>query len=92
MASRLYQRAMGYEHPETITASFRGEITDTMEVTKCYPPDPTAAIFWLKNRQKEKWRDKQEVESLNVNINDDVSGMTDEELAAELAKMGFEKK
>ncbi|MDR8011858.1 terminase, partial [Escherichia coli] len=29
---------------------------------KYYPPDTTAAIFWLKNRQKDKWRDKQEVE------------------------------
>lgn len=31
-------------------------------VEKYYPPDTTAAIFWLKNRQKDKWRDKQEVE------------------------------
>jgi hypothetical protein len=23
-----------------------------------YPPDTTAAIFWLKNRQREKWRDR----------------------------------
>jgi hypothetical protein len=33
-----------------------------MEVVKHYPPDPTAAIFWLKNRQKDKWRDKREEE------------------------------
>ncbi|MDD5356326.1 MAG: hypothetical protein PHY56_07320, partial [Candidatus Omnitrophica bacterium] len=25
-------------------------------------PDVTAQIFWLKNRQPDKWRDKQEVE------------------------------
>jgi hypothetical protein len=25
-----------------------------------YPPDTAAAIFWLKNRQKKKWRDKVE--------------------------------
>ena len=30
--------------------------------TKHYPPDTTAAIFWLKNRQKSKWRDKQDHE------------------------------
>lgn len=29
------------------------------------PPDTTAQIFWLKNRQPDKWRDKVE----NVNIN-----------------------
>ena len=29
---------------------------------KHYPPDTTACIFWLKNRQPDKWRDKQEQE------------------------------
>jgi len=29
--------------------------------TKHYPPDATSAIFWLKNRQRDKWRDKQDV-------------------------------
>ena len=28
---------------------------------KEYPPDPTSMIFWLKNRQPEKWRDKQDL-------------------------------
>jgi hypothetical protein len=26
------------------------------------PPDPTSMIFWLKNRRKEQWREKSEVE------------------------------
>ena len=25
-----------------------------------FPPDPTSMIFWLKNRQPDKWRDKRE--------------------------------
>ncbi len=25
---------------------------------KHYPPDTTACIFWLKNRQRDKWRDR----------------------------------
>jgi hypothetical protein len=25
------------------------------------PPDVTAAIFWLKNRRKEDWKDKHEI-------------------------------
>lgn len=29
-------------------------------ILKQYPPDTVACIFWLKNRQKEKWRDKVE--------------------------------
>lgn len=64
VAQKLYHRAIGYEHNEIITASFQGQITDTMEVVKHYAPDPTAAIFWLKNRQPKNWRDKQELEHL----------------------------
>lgn len=69
VAQKLFHRATGYEHPEIVTASFQGEITDTMEVIKHYPPDTTAAIFWLKNRQRDKWRDKQDIESTNTNDN-----------------------
>jgi hypothetical protein len=69
IASKLYHRAKGYEHPEIITATFQGEITDMKTVTKHYAPDTTAAIFWLKNRQPAKWRDKQEIESHNINEN-----------------------
>jgi len=39
---------------------------------KQYPPDPTSAIFWLKNRQPKIWRDKQEEETTpdqNITIN-----------------------
>ena len=92
VAEKLYHRAIGYEHPETITASFQGEITDTKEVIKHYAPDPTAAIFWLKNRQPKQWRDKQEIESnnTNTNYNKDISNMSLEEIQAELAeKYGY---
>lgn len=75
VAEKLYHRAIGYEHPELITASFQGEITDTMTVTKYYPPDTGAAMAWLKNRQPSKWRDKQEIETtgnMGVTIINDV--------------------
>jgi hypothetical protein len=62
VASKLFHRATGYNHIETITASHQGHITDSMDVIKHYPPDTTAAIFWLKNRQPKQWRDKQEIE------------------------------
>ena len=55
VAQKLYHRAVGYEHNEIITASFQGQITDTMEVVKHYAPDPHAAIFWFKNRQSKQW-------------------------------------
>jgi len=56
----LFERAMGYTHPEEKVFCSDGQIT-THDTTKHYPPDPTSMIFWLKNRQPEKWREKQEV-------------------------------
>lgn len=67
IARSLYHRAKGYEHKETITATFQGKITDTMEVIKHYPPDTPAATLWLKNRQPAKWRDTQNIEIAGVN-------------------------
>jgi hypothetical protein len=61
VAERLFQRALGYSHPEDKIFNDNGSPL-VVPTVKHYPPDPTAAIFWLKNRQKAKWRDKQEVE------------------------------
>lgn len=70
IASSLYHRAKGYSCKDTKFATHEGKITDSQEYTKHYPPDTTAAIFWLKNRQKKEWRDKQDVEhSGSVDIN-----------------------
>ena len=62
-------------------ATSEGRITDSKEYTEHYPPDTTAAIFWLKNRQPEKWRDKKEVDA-NVNLGDELEGLSDEQLQA----------
>ena len=32
------------------------------------PPDTTAAIFWLKNRDPQHWRDSQQLEHCSENI------------------------
>lgn len=61
VASKLYHRATGYEHPDTDIKMYEGGIIET-QIIKHYPPDTTAAIFWLKNRRPKEWRDKQEVE------------------------------
>ena len=55
----LYRRAMGYEHDETDIRVVDKEIVLT-PIRKHYPPDTTACIFWLKNRQSAQWRDKVE--------------------------------
>ena len=59
VACKLFHRATGYEHPEDDIRSVNGEIVVTPTV-KRYPPDTTAAIFWLKNRRPDLWRDKVE--------------------------------
>jgi hypothetical protein len=61
VADRLYQRALGYSHPEVDIRVIDHEIVMT-DITKHYPPDATSAIFWLKNRQRDKWREKVETE------------------------------
>ena len=53
----LYQRAMGYVAPDVDIRVIENKIVKT-KITKHYPPDTAAAIFWLKNRQKKLWRDK----------------------------------
>lgn len=55
----LFARANGYEHDEVDIRVVSGEIVQT-PIRKYYPPDTTAAIFWLKNRRPDLWRDKVE--------------------------------
>lgn len=59
VAESLYKRATGYSHPDTDIRVIDGQIVTT-ELVKHYPPDTVACIFWLKNRQRELWRDKQD--------------------------------
>lgn len=53
--SALYNRALGYSHEEDDIRAINGELVVTPTI-KQYPPDTTACIFWLKNRQPDKWR------------------------------------
>lgn len=57
VAHKLFHRATGYDHPDVDIRVVDNQIVQT-PLIKHYPPDTTAAIFWLKNRQKDKWRDK----------------------------------
>lgn len=70
----LYERACGYtcrdKKPQWVESDIYDEETGTWkkvgrweyaEFFKHYPPDPTSMIFWLKNRQRDRWRDRQEI-------------------------------
>ena len=76
----LFKRINGYSHPEDKIFNNQG-VELVVPTIKHYPPDTTAAIFWLKNRQKDNWRDKQEVDT-NVNMN--INNLTDDELDAKI--------
>ena len=56
----LYQRALGYSCREdkVFLVDKKPLIVPMM---KQYPPDTTAAIFWLKNRRPSEWRDRQDI-------------------------------
>ena len=62
----LYERAIGYTHPEEKIFNNNGAIIRA-NTHKHYPPDPTSMIFWLKNRKPKEWRDKQELEHSGPN-------------------------
>ena len=57
----LYQRAVGYTFNSEKLFHFQGLVTRA-ETLEHVPPDPGAAMSWLKNRRGGVWRDKQEVE------------------------------
>lgn len=62
VAQSLYKRATGFkEVVSTKEVEIDGNVV-TLHEDKYFPPDPVSAIFWLKNRQSTKWRDKQDVE------------------------------
>lgn len=83
----LYQRAVGYSHPEDKILVV-DKAVEVVPTTKHYPPDTTACIFWLKNRQRANWKDVWRIETTDgkqVDLADeiakmDLSDMTDEEL------------
>lgn len=70
----LLKRALGYSVKERVRERqikpgqastdeepLEFEMVVTKETTKHIASDPTCCIFWLKNRQSDRWRDKSEV-------------------------------
>lgn len=61
----LFKRATGYTTEEVKTNTYVDNNNNQKQfrtsITREIPPDTTAAIFWLKNRRPEKWRDRHEL-------------------------------
>lgn len=78
VARSLFNRAVGYSFESEKVFQHQGQIIRAPTVEHV-PPDPGAAMNWLKNRQPDTWRDKHElVHSGNITAN----RMTDAELEA----------
>lgn len=75
----MYAKALGFE--KTIEEEVQGKDGEVRTIRKkiYIPPSDTAAIFWLKNRRKNEWRDRHEYEVGRVGEFDQ---MSDEELEA----------
>lgn len=67
----LYHRANGYDWLEQQAFKVKDvkwvkgqkterERVEIVEVRRAVPPDTSAAMFWLKNRRPDNWRDRQE--------------------------------
>lgn len=62
IVNKLYERAHGFWIMEEKVFVAFGVVT-RVKVPKYFPPDPTSMIFWLKNRDRTRWRDVSVIES-----------------------------
>ncbi|MCP4320828.1 MAG: hypothetical protein GY787_03005 [Alteromonadales bacterium] len=75
----LYDRAIGYEYEEVKEEQSEQGMKRTVTTKRIQ--DNTAAIFWLKNRRPEQWREKVEndtVQDINIVIDHAALGIKSE--------------
>lgn len=65
VAEGLFKRATGFEidsekHFVVSTGDFKQDVK-VVQTKTYFPPDPGAAMNWLKNRQPDTWRDKVDI-------------------------------
>ena len=86
----LYHRAIGYSYDAVKIFMPAGKDKPVIVPYREHvPPDTVACIFWLKNRRREEWRDKQEVDhSGSLQIKDLSLEEIWQRIAEELEKLG----
>jgi hypothetical protein len=89
--SEVTLNAWKQSHPEFLKSLKEGKLLADARVStalytratgyekndKHYPPDTTACIFWLKNRQPDKWRDKTEVATDSTTVVEALKSIAD---------------
>ena len=65
----VMKRALGYTITIVEQKLDKEGCVRTLEKDVHVPGDTTAQIFWLKNRRKQQWRDKVEVETNGEELN-----------------------
>jgi hypothetical protein len=66
-ALSLYSRAVGYNYEATkIFMPANSSKPVYAPYIEHVPPDTTAGIFWLKNRDPKHWRDTQQLETEHI--------------------------
>lgn len=81
VAAALYNRATGYDYTETKEKEGDNG-SETITTTKHISADAGAAMNWLSNRQKKKWRKDPKVK-VEVKVND----ISDDELQKKIDKL-----
>lgn len=66
----LFEKAIGYSHPETkimmrAIGGNQGSEPMTFDIIKHYPPDTPACIFYLTNKKRHEWKHRFELEVPN---------------------------
>ena len=91
VARSLYHCAVGFsveaQKPITVRAIDGSTSVKIVSYRNSVPPDPKAAMDWLKNRRKGEWSDKTDATiAINANFTTtrkiDISGLSDDQLDA----------
>ncbi len=85
----LLKRALGYDFEETTSELRKNEAGEeewvvVKKVTKHIPSSDVSKIFWLKNRQPQRWSDKKEIDHRIEGITEP---LTEEELMERLKRV-----
>ena len=61
VAQALLQKAKGFTHEDVKFLQLGGEVKP-VEYNRYFPPDSQAAMYWLRNRRQQQWRERIELE------------------------------